>query len=204
MVAADHFVCDDLAQTQTYARKRLCTPERSLRFMEHTGLRPYRDYRKAYPDGSADEKLPDSDHVTSWVDPASGQFILIDEPYRGVPDEVKRTAWAAKTGWRVAKTSWPGMYYPHNCDLYLATDGRSGYNLDALAEKIEAIPAPLVEEDWYGSRHHRGTHSSARWRRHRKIFGAPAVVARSIPLPARRPFPTAMISVRGGGVPPGN
>ena len=150
MVAADHFVCDDLAQTQTYARQRLCTAERSLRFIEHTGLRPSRDYRKAYPDSSANEKLPDSDHVSSWVDPASGQFILIDEPYTGVPNEAKRAAWAAKAGWRVAKTSWPGMYYPHNCDLYVATDGRSGYDLDALVKKIEAMAAPLVEEDWSG------------------------------------------------------
>lgn len=150
MVADDHFVCDTLARSQTYARKRLCEAERSLRFMEHTGLRPSRDYRKAYPNGSAKDILPDRDHATNWVDPASGQFILIDEPYKGVPDEGKRAAWAARTGWRVVKTSWPGMYYPYDCDLYVATDGRSDYNLDALVAKINAMPAPLLEEDWAG------------------------------------------------------
>lgn len=148
MVADDHFVCDTLAQTQTYARERLCTAERSLRFMEHTGLRPSRDYRKAYPNGSANDKLPNNDHATDWVDPASGQFILIDEPY-GV-DEAKRAAWAIRTGWRVAKTSWPGMYYPYSCDLYVATDGRSSYDLDALVAKIDAMPAPLLEKNWSG------------------------------------------------------
>ncbi len=49
MVAGDHFVCDEIAHTQEYARDRLCTAERSLRFMEHTGLRPNRD-RRNIPD----------------------------------------------------------------------------------------------------------------------------------------------------------
>lgn len=49
MVAHDHFICDDIAQSQDYARNRLATAERSLRFMERTGLRPSLDYRAAYP-----------------------------------------------------------------------------------------------------------------------------------------------------------
>jgi hypothetical protein len=150
MVADDHFVCDSLAHTQTYARGRLCTAERSLRFMEHTRLLPFRDYRKAYPNGLADDRLPDSDHATDWGDPASGQFVLIDEPYGNVPDEAKRAAWATRIGWRVIKTSWPGMYNPYDCDLYVATDGRSSYDLDALVAKIDAMPAPLLEADWSG------------------------------------------------------
>lgn len=150
MVAEDHFVCDSLAQTQSYARERLSTAERSLRFMERTGLRPSKDYRKAYPKGSMDNKLPGMDHSTDWVDPATGQFILVDEPYGGVPDEIERAEWAAHNGWRIAKTSWPGMYNPHNCDLYVATVGDAGYDLDALVTKIEAMPAPLLAKDWAG------------------------------------------------------
>ncbi len=150
MVADDHFVCDTLADTQTIARKHLCTAERSLRFMEHTGLRPFHDYRKAYRKHSISDKLPNRDHVTHWIDPANGQFILIDEPYSGAPDEAERTAWAVRTGWLVTKSSWPGMYYPHNCDLYVATDGRSNYDLAALVAKIDAMPEPLVEDNWSG------------------------------------------------------
>ena len=150
MVADDHFVCDTLAPTQSYARNRLCTAERSLRFMEHTGLVPFRDYRKTFPCGLAAHKLPDTDHATDWVDPASGEFVLIDEPYGGTPDEVERAAWAAGTGWRVIKTSWPGMYNPYDCDRYAVTDGRSSYDLDALVAKIDAMPAPLLETDWSG------------------------------------------------------
>ena len=150
MVAEDHFVSDTLADTQDNARRWLCRAERSLRFMEHTGLSPSRDYRKARANGSADDRLPNIDHPTYWVDPASGQFILVDEPYPGAPDEAKRAAWAFRTGWRVAKSSWPGMYNPHNCNLYVATDDRTGYDLDGLVAKIDAIPAPLIEANWSG------------------------------------------------------
>ncbi|MBB4189392.1 hypothetical protein GGE07_006074 [Sinorhizobium terangae] len=149
-VSDDHFVCDMVDPSQSYARARLCTAERSLRFMEHTGLLPSRNLRKAYPNGSVEDELPHSDHATLWVDPERGQFILIDEPYARAPDEAARAAWAIRTGWRVLKTSWPGMYGPYNCELHVATDGRSGYELEGLVAKIEAMPAPLVEPDWPG------------------------------------------------------
>ena len=149
-VAEDHFVCDLVDSSQSYARDRLCAAERSVRFMENTGLRPSRDPRKAYPNGSIDDELPASDHSTLWVDLVSRQFVLIDEPYARAPDEEARAAWAIRTGWRVVKTSWPGMYSPYNCELHVATDARSGYDLDALVAKIEAMPAPLVEPDWPG------------------------------------------------------
>lgn len=150
MAAADHFVSDTLAQTQNYARSVIGKAERSLRFMEHTGLRPSRDYRAAWPDRSLTSKLPDSDHPTDWIDPVSGQFILIDEPYSGGPNAADRTAWADQYGWLLRKSSWPGMYYPYNCDLYVATNGNGTYDFDALLTKIDAIPAPLSEENWVG------------------------------------------------------
>jgi hypothetical protein len=150
MVADDHFVCDTLADTQAYARERLCTAERSLRFMEHTGLLPSREYRKAYQNRWRDDGLPNRDHPTYWVDSASGQFILVDEPYSGVPNEAERAAWASRTGWLVVKTSWPGMYNPYNCDLYVATSAGSSYDLDALVAKINAMPAPLLAKEWHG------------------------------------------------------
>jgi hypothetical protein len=146
MVADDHFVCDRLGPTQDYARSRLCTAERSLRFMEHTGLRPSREYRKFRPTN----ELPNCDHATHWTDPATGQSILIDEPYGNAPEEAERSAWAAKTGWQIAKTSWPGMYNPHSCDLYVATDGKTGFDFKAFVAKINAMPAPLLDEEWFG------------------------------------------------------
>ncbi|MEO1222212.1 MAG: DUF5623 domain-containing protein, partial [Pseudomonadota bacterium] len=149
MVASDHFICDDIAPNQNYARGRLCTAERSLRFMEHTGLQPFRN-RSRSPKVLDDDRLPNADHASSWVDPEHGQFILIDEPYGNVPDAQARADWAARTGWRIEKSAWPGMYSPYDCDLYVGVDGRSGYDFDALIANINAMPAPIVSDAWPG------------------------------------------------------
>lgn len=156
MVAADHFVCDTVAETQTYARSRLCTAARSLQFVQYTGLLPSRSYRRAYQKRWGRDGLPGKDHGTYWIDPANEQFILIDEPYARVPNEAERSAWAARAGWRIIKTAWPGMYNPYNCTLYVATEGSSNCDLDALVKSINAMPTPLVEEEWHGE-------SSASW-----------------------------------------
>ncbi|MFK3781551.1 DUF5623 domain-containing protein [Agrobacterium sp. NPDC089420] len=150
MVAGDHFVCDDVVHSQDYARDKLCTAERSLRFMEQTGLRPSRNPRKLNPRGIGNEKLPGLDHPTDWVDPSTGQYFLIDEPYGNAPDEDKRSDWAVRNGWRIEKTSWPGMYRPYDCDLYVAVDNRCGYDIDALIKKINAMRKPLISENWSG------------------------------------------------------
>lgn len=150
MVASDHFVSDTLAQSQFFARDIIGKAERSLRFMQHTGLRPSRDGKAAYPDRTQDTKLPDADHSTHWRDSATGQFVLVDEPYSNVPDDPKRVAWARRHGWHLRMSSWPGMYYPHQCGLYVATDGRQGFDFESLMAKIDAIPAPAAEGDWVG------------------------------------------------------
>ncbi|WP_137721000.1 DUF5623 domain-containing protein [Brevundimonas sp. SGAir0440] len=149
MVADDHFVCDAVAPTQIYARERLSTAERSIRFMEHTGLRPSRDHSKAYPGGSARNKLPGKDHATNWFDAVTGQFILVDEPYKGVPNEAERADWAVEHGWLVEKTGWSGMYSPYKCDLYVATSA-TDFDLASLIAKINAMPPPLMAADWAG------------------------------------------------------
>lgn len=149
MVAPDHFVRDPLVTSADAAREELCEAERSLRFMEHTGLRPWRAARK-YPGDSARDKLPNQDHATDWLDPTTGQFLLIDEPYANVPDEEKRNGWARRHGWALHKSSWPGMYSPGNCSLYVATDAQSGYDVGKILEKIDAMPLPITSEQWTG------------------------------------------------------
>jgi hypothetical protein len=151
LVADDHYVCDTLAPSRDTARKWLMSAERSLRFIERSGLVPEtRRNRKARRAAREEMSLPGQDHSTDWIDPATGQLILIDEPYSGVPNEEERRAWEARTGWRVIRTSWPGMYNPYACDLYVATDVRGGYDLKGLAERIDAMPPPLREEEWSG------------------------------------------------------
>lgn len=144
MVAADHFVSDLLSKRQEYVRSALCKAARSLKFMEYTGLRPFhlrgRDYSVLVPSA----KLPNTDHETDWQDPESGQFILIDEPYGGVPDEGARQAWAREHGWHISKAEWPGMYFPYQCDLYVATQDNGSFDFDKLLAKINAMPVPVL------------------------------------------------------------
>lgn len=148
MVAADHFVRDMVLDGQEQARKSLCEAQRSLRFMEQTGLQPRPRKWKSYKETIG--KLPYSDHATEWVEIKTGQLILVDEPYSIAPNSIERAEWATKHEWDVKKSTWPGMYFPHNCDLYVASDVRNGYDLGQLLAKINAMPAPLVESDWSG------------------------------------------------------
>ena len=42
------------------------------------------------------------------------------------------------------------MYSPYDCDLYVAVDTRFGSDIERLVEKINALPDPLVTENWDG------------------------------------------------------
>lgn len=154
MVAEDHFVGDDVADSQEYARDQLCTAERAIRFMEDTGLVPFTGRTKVPPELSSD-KLPGMDHPTYWLDPINSEFILADEPYGDLSGEEwhlqgERLAWADRHGWRIEKTSWAGMYFPYSCDLYIGVKSRSGYDLEGLVRKINAMPPPSVSGNWSG------------------------------------------------------
>ena len=149
MVASDHLVSDSLAHSQDYARRAICQAERSLRFMEHTGLRPARS-QDVTSFNKPGDKLPHADHTTHWVDPVNGQLILVDEPYGNASLEQERQAWARQQGWHLSKSTWPGMYLPYLADFYVATDASRGYDFEVLMTKINAIPAPIVEENWAG------------------------------------------------------
>jgi len=146
MVAPDHFIRDMVLDSQEQARRSLCEAQRSLRFMELTGLQPRPRKWASYKETIG--KLPYSDHLTEWVETGTGQLILIDEPYSLNSSE--RANWATEHGWEVKKSTWPGMYFPHNCDLYVAADVSNGYDPNHLLAKIDAMPIPLVESDWPG------------------------------------------------------
>lgn len=151
LVAPDHIVHDTVAQSQKFARGEICKAARTLQFMEATGLRPSDDYRGQYPNGDHKNKLPDSDHSTDWYDPVSGQFIMIDEPYSPAVVSEKRAAWAMKHGWHLQASKWPGIYSPYNCSFFVATDASKGYDFAELMNKIDAISAPLISEEWNGT-----------------------------------------------------
>lgn len=148
LVAEDHLVSDMLAHDQEFARDQICKSIRAIRLMEQTGLRPLKGHHEKFHDIT--HKLPNRDHHTDWYDPKNGQIILIDEPYDGVPNSEKRADWAAKFNWNLRQTEWQGMYFPYSCNMFVATDANNGYDFDALIDKINLMPAPLVETDWQG------------------------------------------------------
>lgn len=150
LAAIDHLVKDELSLSQTEARKRICSAARTLRFMEATGLKPSRDFDAAYPGRDRNNKLPRNDHSTDWYDPQSGQFILIDEPYSPKGGDSERDEWAKKHNWLILKSRWPGMYYPHQCDLFVVSDASTGFDFTQLMRKIDALPEPVTEENWEG------------------------------------------------------
>lgn len=150
LVAADHLVCDELEASQERARKSVCAAVRALKFAEHTGLRPSTAARKTRRNRLPSENLPGCDHPTDWIDPSTGQMILIDEPYKGAPNEQMRAEWAAHHNWIVAKTSWPGMYNPYACDLYVVANQSDGYDSGPLIEKINSLPPPILSSNWSG------------------------------------------------------
>ena len=150
LAARDHLVNDDVIPSQEVARKAICKAVRALRFMEATGLKPSRDSYAAYPKRDHNNKLPKSDHSTDWYDPETGQFILIDEPYLAATVESNRVAWAKKHNWHLQASKWPGMYYPHDCSLFVATDASTKYDFQNLMSKIDALPEPITEDVWDG------------------------------------------------------
>ena len=150
LVARDHLVKDDLSHSRSEARRKICSAVRTLRFMEATGLKPSKDFDAAYPDRDLNNKLPKSDHSTDWFDPLTGKFILVDEPYSSRGGDPDRERWAKKHNWHVMKSKWPGMYYPHQCDLFVVAEASTGYDFQGLMEKIDGLREPVTEETWEG------------------------------------------------------
>jgi hypothetical protein len=151
VAASDHLVKDMVGPTREYVRDSLCKAARALRFMEMTGLRPcdYLEASRAMAD--LDEELPGNDHSSYWKLPASGQFILIDEPYSGPIVSDERAAWAKRNGWELGAADWPGLYFPYRCTLFVASKRTEDFDFDALVRSINALPAPETPEHWAGS-----------------------------------------------------
>ncbi|UTW60236.1 DUF5623 domain-containing protein [Kordiimonas sp. SCSIO 12603] len=151
VVAPDHLVKDEQSHSQSEARRMICSAVRTLRFMEATGLKPSKDFEAAYPNRDRNNRLPKTDHSTDWFDPSTGQFILIDEPYAPAVIDAGREDWAKKHNWHILKSKWAGMYYPHECELFVVADASSDYDFQGLMSKIDAIDEPITEETWNGT-----------------------------------------------------
>lgn len=148
LVAPDHLVSDGMAQSQDYARRQLLKSLRALRFMEATGLKPCTYELRHRATRGLDDRLPQTDHSTGWIDPASGQYVMVDEPYLDPVVKGERADWASRNGWHLDVAKWPGIYMPGSCSFFVATNAANAYDFQSLMGKINALPA--ITDEWTG------------------------------------------------------
>ena len=151
LAAPDHLLSDSITEHQSFARGELCKAVRALRFVEATGLQPS-EYRRARQAKVAlDERLPKSDHSTDWFDPRSGHLVMLDEPYTAAIVSGERAAWASRNGWHLQASTWPGIYSPGSCALFVAAAKDDAFDFRALMQQIDGLAPPVTAEHWPGA-----------------------------------------------------
>jgi hypothetical protein len=151
LAASDHLLHDGLAQSQEFARGELCKAARALRFIEATGLQPSDARRAREATAEFDEDLPGADHGSDWYDPRTGQFVLTDEPYTNAKVSTERAEWAARNKWHLQGSSWPGLYNPPFCALFVATCAEGDLDFAALMKRINDMSPPVTSDNWPGT-----------------------------------------------------
>lgn len=149
----DYIEDSHVSHSQSRARRDACIAARSIEFMNATGLQPSKARTKMYPGGNYQNRMPGADHDSDWYDPAAKQHVAVTEPYAAAAEHrsERHAAWMAKHGWDIRKTRWGGIYNPDGgCELYLTADRSKGYSLAPLVERLDALPPPIVEENWDG------------------------------------------------------
>lgn len=150
LAAPDHLLSDSITEHQSFARGELCKAVRALRFMEATGLQPseYRRAREAMV--ALDGRLTKRDHSTDWYDPRTGRFVMLDEPYADAVVSGERAAWASRNGWHIQASTWPGIYSPGACPLFVAAAKDGDFDFAALMQQIDGLAPPVTAENWPG------------------------------------------------------
>lgn len=152
--APDHLEMISNATSQTRAWERLVRAALTLQFMEVSGLRPATSLKQRQ---SLDllTGLPSKDHASLWIDPASGVWVALDEPYGHVNEQSmveRRAAWITEKSLHLTKPAWAGLYYPDNAVPHLispAADllGRVTVILEGLSP-ISVVPSG--DQEWPG------------------------------------------------------
>lgn len=140
----DHLARQNLVESQSQARERVCAAARVLDFMDATGLRPSKGHSRAYPKGDSSKSVPGEDHASVWFEPVAKRYLLVDEPYEGSVQGKgdARAAWALRHGFDIKLTAWTGMYNPDGgTRLYLIADAVKGVPLDPLVVALDSLPA---------------------------------------------------------------
>lgn len=166
------------------AKKRITDAVRELQFGVATGLRRMRkvaDKRKT----EFMQLLPGTDHMSLWVEPGTGRWLALDEPYhsRYSSNETRRGQWITERSLVTTAPAWDGLYSPGNSIPHLVSA-----DLDLLqrttdiVEQLDSIPAI----DW-------DTYSAG----YMTYFRSPLRVASGKPY---RPRPQASYGKRAGAV----
>ena len=149
------FEMEYASPNQQQARESLYLADRTLTFMDATGLLPSSGDRHARPKGQW--SVPGEDHARSWYDPVTRRYLLLDEPYqRSIYEKMpKRLEWLKEFGYVMKYPDWFGMYNPYmdadnGSRLYLITHGTKGVDLDKIVSRLNRLPQPIGKQPWAG------------------------------------------------------
>ncbi|MBM3105892.1 DUF5623 domain-containing protein [Pseudomonas sp. V1] len=185
--SADHLQARLDTDSLARAQKLITDAVRDLQFCASTGLRPMRkmaDKRRV----AFLQDLPGKDHMSLWLDGATGSWLALDEPYhpRSSEKATPRGDFLADHGLASVMPNWGGLYIPGNSIPHLVSaDPALVQRVTEVVEKMAAVPVI----DWDT---HSGSYDSYFYSPHRVSSGKPY-----------RPRPQRSYGERAGALPYG-
>lgn len=151
MKSGDHIECRLVFQSLHSAQKGVCAVARVLQFVDATGLRPYSRFLAAPVKPWHADPFPGMDHESTWRDPSTKSLFYTDEPYSGavVGKTRARLDWAARNGFELIESRWPGMYAP-NSGAALFLLAKDSQVIRRVADVADAMLAGPEETSWTG------------------------------------------------------
>ncbi|WP_258166570.1 hypothetical protein [Pseudomonas poae] len=152
--APDHLEMISNASSQARAWELLVRAALTLQFIEVSGLRPATS-QKQFQALELLTGLPSKDHISLWIDPASGMWFALDEPYGHVNElsmVERRAVWITKSSLHLNKPEWAGLYYPGNAVPHLISPAENLLGkIAAILEGLSPIAVvPSGEQRWAG------------------------------------------------------
>jgi hypothetical protein len=120
---------------------------RQLTFMAATGLRPL---EWDHLDCQGPDSLPNIDHVSYWVDQATGIEVCVSEP-SGKQYDFEYTEWAERKKHVVCFPTWKGIYKPGFCHMVVVGLEEHANEIKRMVKAIDELPWPLTEYNFKDS-----------------------------------------------------
>lgn len=186
--ADDHLERELDVERQNTAQRYLHDAANALRFMAATGLVPvttqamHRKLRYL-------QEMPGHDHPSEWLDPASGSWLYMDEPYDHHGPELldRRRLWLRDSNVSVVAPAWGGLYAPgRSVPYFVSADAAL---LTQLSCQVATLSGEASPPPWTGDSDRYGT-----------AFLSPARETAGLK-PRRRPMPAWRGEVRRGATP---